>query len=205
MARQRAFRRRSILAPCSIRAGKWTWQTCSERRQSGFRCWKPMSPESDIPSPGSGCESAPATPPMTLPSALSCRPCGLSCLEGQSCTIPSTKLPPKIDAAGRDRRFWSAELARAGLTPDWMPGAVPRCVPVEIRRNQHGERTRTEVVGIERVQYRGRRRTVEVLACPVMWRPHPEQITGARRSYEDWWRPLGWAREGLMAAGCCVR
>jgi hypothetical protein len=22
-----------------------------------------------------------------------------------------------------------AELARAGLTPDWMPGAVPRCVP----------------------------------------------------------------------------
>ena len=34
-----------------------------------------------------------------------------------------------------------AELARAGLTPDWMPGAVPRCVPVETRRNQHGERS----------------------------------------------------------------
>lgn len=33
-----------------------------------------------------------------------------------------------------------AELARAGLTPDWMPGAVPRCVPVEVKRNQHGER-----------------------------------------------------------------
>ena len=33
-----------------------------------------------------------------------------------------------------------AELARAGLTPDWMPGAVPRCVPVETRSNQHGVR-----------------------------------------------------------------
>jgi hypothetical protein len=26
-----------------------------------------------------------------------------------------------------------AELARAGLTPDWMPGAVPRCVPEPAR------------------------------------------------------------------------
>lgn len=49
-----------------------------------------------------------------------------------------------------------AEMARAGLTPDWMPGAVSRCVPVETRRNQHGERAKTEVVGAERVLYRGR-------------------------------------------------
>ena len=44
-----------------------------------------------------------------------------------------------------------AELARAGLTPDWMPGVVPRCVPVETKRNQHGERATTVVVGTERV------------------------------------------------------
>ncbi len=94
-----------------------------------------------------------------------------------------------------------AELARAGMTPDWMPGAVPRCVPVETRRNQHGERAKTEVVGIERIQYRGRWRTVEILACPVTWRPHPEQIAGARRAYEDWRRALGWVREGLMDGG----
>jgi hypothetical protein len=94
-----------------------------------------------------------------------------------------------------------AELARAGLTPDWMPGAVPSCIPVETKRNQHGERARTEVVGTERVQYRERWRTVEVLACPVMWRPHPEQITGARRAYENWWQALGWVREGLMDGG----
>jgi len=92
-----------------------------------------------------------------------------------------------------------AELARAGLTPDWMPSAVPRCVPVETRRNQHGVRATTVVVGIERVQYRGRWRTVEVLACPVTWRPHPDQIDGARRAYEDWWLALGWVRDGLMA------
>lgn len=72
------------------------------------------------------------------------------------------------------------ELARAGLTPDWMPGAVPRCVPVETRRNQHGERAVTEVVGVERVLHRGRWRSIEILAYPVTWRPHPE-TTGGRR------------------------
>ena len=94
-----------------------------------------------------------------------------------------------------------AELARAGLTPDWMPGAVPRCVPVEVKRNQHGERATTIVVGTERVLTRGKWRTVEVLACPVTWRPHPEQIASARRSYEDWWQALGWVRDGLIAGG----
>jgi hypothetical protein len=48
------------------------------------------------------------------------------------------------------------ELARAGLTPDWMSGVVPRCVPVENKRNQHGERATTVVVGTERVLARGK-------------------------------------------------
>jgi hypothetical protein len=102
---------------------------------------------------------------------------------------------------GRRMAIHVAELARAGLTPDWMPGAVPRCVPVETRCNQHGERAKTEIVGVERVQYRGRWRSVEVLACPVMWRPHPEQIIGARRAYENWRQALGWVREGLIDGG----
>lgn len=93
-----------------------------------------------------------------------------------------------------------AELARAGITPDWMPGAVPRCVPVEVKRNQHGERATTVVVSMERVLSRGKLRTVEVLACPVTWRPHLDQITGARRAYDDWWQALDWAREGLTAS-----
>jgi len=44
-----------------------------------------------------------------------------------------------------------AELARAGITPDWMPGAVPRCVPVDIKRIRHGDRAVSVVVGTERV------------------------------------------------------
>ena len=92
-----------------------------------------------------------------------------------------------------------AELARAGLTPDWMPGAVPRCVPVEVKRNQHGERAATIVVGTERVLSRGKWRTVEVLACPVTFSPHPEQIEAARRAYDHWWQALAWVQEGLLA------
>ncbi len=94
-----------------------------------------------------------------------------------------------------------AELARAGITPDWMPGVVPRCVPVDTRQNQHGERAVTIVVGTERVKTRGKWRTVEVLACPVTWRPYPEQIAAARRGYEDWWQALDWVRDGLLAGG----
>ncbi len=94
-----------------------------------------------------------------------------------------------------------AELARAGITPDWMPGVVPRCVPVETRQNQHGERAVTIVVGTERVKTRGKWRTVEVLACPVTWRPYPEQIAAVRRGYEDWWQALDWVRDGLIVGG----
>lgn len=90
-----------------------------------------------------------------------------------------------------------AELARAGLTPDWMPGAVPRCVPVETKRNQHGERATTVVIGTERMLSRGKWRTVDVLACPVTFSPHPQQIEAARRAYDDWWRALEWVRDGL--------
>lgn len=94
-----------------------------------------------------------------------------------------------------------AELARAGLTPDWMPGAVPRCVPVETKRNQHGERATTVVVGTERVLSRGKWRTVEVLACPVTFSPHPQQIEAARRAYSEWLSALKWIRDGLILGG----
>jgi hypothetical protein len=94
-----------------------------------------------------------------------------------------------------------AELARAGMTPDWMPGAVPRCVPVEIKRNRHGDHAVTEVVGTVRVQVRGKWRTVEVRACPVRFSPDSRQIEAARRAYDDWWQALGWIRDGLIDGG----
>ena len=42
---------------------------------------------------------------------------------------------------GKRMAIYVAELARAGMTPDWLPRVVPRCVPVETKRNQHGERS----------------------------------------------------------------
>ena len=94
-----------------------------------------------------------------------------------------------------------AELARAGLTPDWMPGAVPRCVPVQMKRNRYGDRAATTVVGTTRVLSRRKWRTVEIMACPVTFDPHPHQIEAARRAYGDWWRALDWIREMLREGG----
>ena len=36
---------------------------------------------------------------------------------------------------GKRMAICVAELARAGMTPDWLPGAVPRCVPAETKSN----------------------------------------------------------------------
>lgn len=94
-----------------------------------------------------------------------------------------------------------AELARAGLMPDWMPGAVPRCVPVDIKRNRHGDRAVSVVVGTERVLIKGKWRSVEVRACPVTFRPDAKQIDAARCGYEDWCLALDWVRDGLLAGG----
>jgi len=69
---------------------------------------------------------------------------------------------------------------------------VPRCVPVETKSNQHGERAITVVVGIDRILTRGKWHILQLLAHPVTWRPHPEQIASARRGYEDWWKALHW-------------
>lgn len=94
-----------------------------------------------------------------------------------------------------------AELARSGLTPDWMPGAVQRCVPVDIKRNKHGDRAVSVVVGTERVLVSGKWRSVELRACPVTYRPDKRQIGAAREAYCAWWQALGWIGEGLIAGG----
>lgn len=94
-----------------------------------------------------------------------------------------------------------AELARAGLTPDWMPGAVPRCVPVDMKRNRHGDRAVSVVVGTERVLIKSKWRSVEVRACPVRFRPDAQQIASARQAYGAWWQALDWVRDGLGSGG----
>ena len=92
-----------------------------------------------------------------------------------------------------------AELARAGLTPDWMPGAVPRCMPVDIKRNRHGDRAVSVVVSTAHALINGKWRIVEVRACPVTFTPTPQQIDAARQAYDDWWAALDWVRDGLIA------
>jgi len=94
-----------------------------------------------------------------------------------------------------------AELARAGLTPDWMPGAEPRCVPVEWRQTKHGARAQSEVCGQHVVRSRGRLRTIEVRCCPVKFDPHPGIIDAARRSYDEWRAALVYVRDALDAGG----
>ena len=94
-----------------------------------------------------------------------------------------------------------AELARAGLTPDWMPGAVPRCIPVDIKRNRHGDRAVSVVVGTDRAFVSGKWRSVEVRACPVTFRPDAQLIEAARSAYQDWWRALGCIRDRLVTSG----
>ena len=44
-------------------------------------------------------------------------------------------------------------------------------------------------------------KTINILACPVTFSPHPQQIEAARRCYGDWWQALGWVREGRIAGG----
>ena len=107
---------------------------------------------------------------------------------------------------GKRMAIFVAELARAGMTPDWLPGVVPRCVPTIVKQNQHGIHVGTVVVGTERIRTRGPAargiwKTIDILACPVTWRPHPEQIESARRGYDDWWQSLDWLRDGLVASG----
>jgi hypothetical protein len=107
---------------------------------------------------------------------------------------------------GRRMAIRVAELATAGLTPDWMPGATPRCVPALVPGNQHGERGDVVVVGHERIRVRGLKsritwQTIELLACPVRFTPHPQQIEAAREGYEEWWQALGWIRDGLSEGG----
>lgn len=91
---------------------------------------------------------------------------------------------------GRRMGIRIAELARAGLRPDWMEGAVTRCVPVNLSREKPGRPPKSEVCGTIEVVSRGRKRTVELRWCPVTYTPTPQQISSARRDYLLWWDAL---------------
>ncbi|WP_026756684.1 hypothetical protein [Sediminimonas qiaohouensis] len=102
---------------------------------------------------------------------------------------------------GRRMALWIAALARSGRAPDWMPGAKPRCVPVEWSKNRHGWRAKSEPCGSVNVVSRGRLRTVEVRHCPVTYSPTAQQIASARRAYLQWWGALQELRVSFQMYG----
>lgn len=83
-----------------------------------------------------------------------------------------------------------AALARAGITPDWMPDATPRLVARGWRNTKHGAFAETEVVAQVDTLIRGRVVRVDWVACPLVVQPTAAQINAARGFYLDWWSAL---------------
>jgi len=102
---------------------------------------------------------------------------------------------------GRRMGIWIAELARGGMRPNWMQGAVPRCVPVDLSRETPGRPRKSEVCGQIEVVSRGRKRLVDLRWCPVTFSPTASQIAAARRDYLRWWDALWDLRRSFQLYG----
>lgn len=95
-----------------------------------------------------------------------------------------------VACGGRTMAVWIAELARAGTTPDWLPGAVTRCVPMEWRKTKHGQFATTRTCGSVSYVSRGRKRSTDIRCCPVTYSPSASKIASTRRGYLLWWGAL---------------
>ena len=95
-----------------------------------------------------------------------------------------------LGRGGPSLAIYMAGLARAGITPDWMPEARPRIVPVAWRETKHGRFAATEVADVIKHRHRGRVIRREVRYCPVTFYPSAAKIAAARRDYLDWWGVL---------------
>lgn len=94
---------------------------------------------------------------------------------------------------GQRSALWVAELARAGLVPEY--DAEMRVVPVRFNENQHGRRPAvipSYELGVEgwpktyRTNRKGRQ-VLELIQCtPVEVRPSARDIARMRRSYSHW-------------------
>jgi hypothetical protein len=106
-----------------------------------------------------------------------------------------------IELGGKSMVLQIATLARAGLQPDWMKDAKPRCVPVGWRQCKHGRFAKTKIVGVDKRVFRGRTILTDILVCPVMYETPYQQIEAVRQRYLDWWGALLWLRQELSWAG----
>lgn len=109
----------------------------------------------------------------------------------------------RLDMAygGKGMAVEMARLARIGSAPDWMPGAVTRCVPCDTRLTKHGLFARTEVAGRIETLHRGRKVVRDVLCCPVTFYPSAAKIVSARKHYGAWWLALRAVHGMLSKAG----
>lgn len=119
-----------------------------------------------------------------------------------------TELAAKHKLAGHALRV--AEYARAGKTPDWMPGAQPKIEPAEWRGgNQFGRYGKSEVIrrGVEEYTVsdpsspNGRAKRREKWTdhwTPCVWNPSLQEIESARDAYIEWVTTLKWVRIRLL-------
>lgn len=111
-----------------------------------------------------------------------------------------SRLP--VALGGHGMAVIMAGLARAGVAPDWMRDARPRCVPVAWgAENQNGRFARTEVARVDEILFRGRKQTYEARCCPVTYAPSAAQIGAARRHYLNWYGALLHLRAELVQPG----
>ena len=94
-----------------------------------------------------------------------------------------------------------SEYARAGTTPDWLPGVEPRFEPVEWQHDAYGRRAKSVVLEEIKVRINGKLRPRVVQWCPIHLVPSPATIERARMDYRDWWLALASIRKNLIASG----
>lgn len=110
-----------------------------------------------------------------------------------------SKMPD--DLGGLHMAIRLSEHARAGLVPDWMPGAVPRMVPLEWKASKHGPKARSEVIGSGTIMHRGKQVAYESRWCPVTIHPDPQRIASFRAFYTEWWFAVSYVRRMLGECG----
>lgn len=99
-----------------------------------------------------------------------------------------------IGCGGKSMAVQVAELARAGMTPDWMPGAKPKIVPAEWHTNRYGRRAKAERLTEAQSGW-----PCDARACMITWSPSASSIARARRAYLGWYGALLDIRASLVA------
>lgn len=141
---------------------------------------------------------------------LGSRACGYGYASSTAAILQHEQLGCRVDGGGRGMAIQIAELARAGMVPDWMPDAMPRVVPVDTHTNRHGvhavtlDAARLGAGGWPAQPRRNRKGVIVqdvVKFCPVAIRPSAADIARARRVYLGWYGALLELRETFRVYG----